>query len=160
MISIKSTQLGTCYNILALQHQPFDDDGVPVSQTGVIGVVALLCRLVPSLPSPKLMCFAEKKFSFQESQNQGLNRFSSGDTAVFFLKQISLLGNLTVISGSIITKFFWKLKLFMISLITTRLIVINIALSTGLFCKCSLICNCSFLKGISFNTKCLLVWCD
>ena len=88
------------------KHQPFDDDGVPVSQTGVIGVVALLCRLVPSLPRPKLMCFAEKKFSFQESQNQGLNRFSSGDTAVFFLKQISLLGNLTVISGSIITKFF------------------------------------------------------
>lgn len=106
MISIKSMQLGTCYNILALQHQPFDDDGVPVSQTGVIGVAALLCRLVPSLPRPKLMCFAEKKFSFQESQNQGLNRFSSGDTAVFFLKQISLLGNLTVISGSIITKFF------------------------------------------------------
>ena len=84
----------SCYNILALQHQPFDDDGVPVSQTGVIGVVALLCRLVPSLPRPKLIYFVEKKFSFQESQNQGLNRFSSGDTAVFFLKQISLLGNL------------------------------------------------------------------
>ena len=153
-------QLGTRYNILALQHQPFDDNGVPVSQTGVIGVVALLCRLVRSLPRPKLMYFVEKKFSFQESQNQGLNRFSSGDAAVFFLKQISLLGNFTVISGSIITKFFWKLKLFMISLIITRLIVINTALLTRLFCKCSLICNCSLLKGISFNAKCLLVWCD
>ena len=24
----------------------------------------------------------------------------------------------------------------------------------------SLICNCQLLKDISFNTKCLLVWCD
>ena len=26
--------------------------------------------------------------------------------------------------------------------------------------NCPLFCNCPLLKDISFNTKCLLVWCD
>ena len=37
----------------------------------------------------------------------------------------------------------------------------------GVFCNChyfaiahSLICNFPLLKDISFNTKCLLIWCD
>ena len=47
-----------------------------------------------------------------------------------------------------------------ITLIITRLIVIYIAPLPVSFCNCPLFCNCPPLKDISFNTKCLLVWCD
>ena len=47
-----------------------------------------------------------------------------------------------------------KAEYFHITLIITRLIGIDIAPLTVLFC------NCPPLKDISFNTKCLLVWCD
>ena len=68
-------------------------------------------------------------------------------------------------------QFFFYSRLTWISLqillLITRLIVINIASLTVLFCSCllfvtarSLIYNCSPLKDISFNTKCLLVWCN
>ena len=48
--------------------------------------------------------------------------------------------------------------------VNTRLIIINIALLNSYFARCfviahSLICNFQLLKGISFNTKCLLAWC-
>ena len=39
-------------------------------------------------------------------------------------------------------------------IIITPFIIINITQLTVLFC------NCPLLKDISFNTKCLLVWCD
>ena len=42
--------------------------------------------------------------------------------------------------------------------IITRLIVINNATLTKLFCDCSLF-YCLLLKDISFNAKCLLGWC-
>ena len=38
--------------------------------------------------------------------------------------------------------------------------VIKLSPLTDLFCNCPLICNCPLLKYFSFNTKCLLVWCD
>ena len=54
--------------------------------------------------------------------------------------------------------FFFQLSIY--SLIT-QLIVISIAPLTEYFVIArSLICNCSLLKDFSFNTKCLLVWCD
>ena len=61
------------------------------------------------------------------------------------------------------------LSLLLISEIVTRLIVIDITPLTVFYntvvLRCftiarSLICNCPLLKGISFSTKCLLVWCD
>ena len=44
--------------------------------------------------------------------------------------------------------------------VITRLIVIDVAPLAVLFCICPAFCNCPLLKDISFNTKCLLVWCD
>ena len=38
--------------------------------------------------------------------------------------------------------------------VITRLLVIDIARLKVLFC------NCSLIKDITFNTKCLLLWCD
>ena len=47
-----------------------------------------------------------------------------------------------------------------VTLVITRLIVINILPLTELFCNFPMFCNCPLLKDITFNTKCLLVWCD
>ena len=49
---------------------------------------------------------------------------------------------------------FLRTHILWISRVITRLIVIDIAPLTVLFC------NCPLLKDISFNTKCFLVWCD
>ena len=46
------------------------------------------------------------------------------------------------------------------TILITRLIVIDIAPLAVLFCNWPLFCNWLLLKDITFNTKCLLVWCD
>ena len=58
----------------------------------------------------------------------------------------------------------WEVTIY---IIITRFIVINIAPLTELFCNWRLFCNCPLddckyllFKNISFNTKCLLVWCN
>ena len=45
-------------------------------------------------------------------------------------------------------------QVMLTSILITWLIEIDIALLTVLFC------NCPLLKDVTFNTKCLLVWCD
>ena len=47
-----------------------------------------------------------------------------------------------------------------ITVMFTPLIVINIAPLQVLFCNCVIFYNCLLLKGISFNTKFLLVSCE
>ena len=47
-----------------------------------------------------------------------------------------------------------------ITVMFTPLIVINIAPLTVSFCNCVMFYNCLLLKGISFNTKFLLVSCE
>ena len=47
-----------------------------------------------------------------------------------------------------------------ITVMFTPLIVINIAPLTVLFCNCVMFYNCLLLKGISFNSKFLLVLCE
>ena len=42
----------------------------------------------------------------------------------------------------------------------TLLIVIDLTPLTVIYCNCPLCCNCPLLRDISFNTNCLLVWCD
>ena len=70
-----------------------------------------------------------------------------------------------------IQTFVRKVKQFVrkhyITLLITQFVVIDIAPLTVLFVitSCfliahSLICNWLLLKDISFNPKCLLVWCD
>ena len=75
---------------------------------------------------------------------------STEDRGYAFLIRLELIFSLS----SRNTQFLQILNDQSIKHLITRLIVLNIAPLTVLFC------NCPLFKDINFNTKCLLVWFD
>ena len=72
-------QLVRCYNILDVQHQPFDDYRTPVSQTGVARGGAPCVVTCHSIRDPQKNAFCRQEFSLSNNLDL-LNHFNSGDT--------------------------------------------------------------------------------
>ena len=67
---------------------------------------------------------------------------------------------LKVVSMDLLSMVVNNEELMEIILLITRLIVIDITPLRCFVTARALICNYPLLKDISFNAKCLLVWCD